>query len=462
MGDGSLIEFEIGDSSSSYHALIGGATGSGKTVLLHNIILYGSYLYSEEELQFCLLDYKEGTEFQIYRDIPNVKVLAIESELEFGLSFLNYIQALISNRGKLFKRLGVSNLKEARNKTSDPIPRIAIVIDEFQVLLSDSFKQYRRVAELLDDITKRGRSFGVHLILSSQSLAGVGLKTSTLSQMPLRLVLKVNKDDSERFLSNGNLEPSFFKKRGQTIYNSNSGLIEDNRYFNVSLVDKSSFDKVCFENIAPKLIDNGLVKRIFDPSAEIFFDKTMSSSNKIIAGESFYMSNDKLHSLSLSSDHPSNIFIASTRPSDLLSFSMFAASQVCSDHKVYILLDKEPDEVADLGLEVVSSEERFLALCETIQGKTKEKGKVFVICPDITSLRFFKAKGFGKSKSSEAMVELIENAFDLDCNVLFGARSRQKLRDFIDFNKVSTEIYHRIILSSGTQMEQEFGIMSRW
>ena len=65
-----------GTSDVPHHCLVGGATGSGKTVLLHDIICNGAWFYSPEALQFVLLDYKEGTEFKVYEHLPHVRVLS--------------------------------------------------------------------------------------------------------------------------------------------------------------------------------------------------------------------------------------------------------------------------------------------------------------------------------------------------------------------------------------------------
>ena len=74
----------------SHHALIAGVAGSGKSSLLHTIILRALMQYSPEELVIYLVDFKRGVEFKIYADfvLPSFKVVAIESEREFGYNIL--------------------------------------------------------------------------------------------------------------------------------------------------------------------------------------------------------------------------------------------------------------------------------------------------------------------------------------------------------------------------------------
>ena len=85
-----------------YNVLIGRL--SGKSVLLHNIILGISSKYSVDECQFLLLDYKEGTEFQPYENLPHAHVLSTESDASFGLKTLEFIDKEIT-KGDLLRNM---------------------------------------------------------------------------------------------------------------------------------------------------------------------------------------------------------------------------------------------------------------------------------------------------------------------------------------------------------------------
>jgi len=135
------LSVEDGSTDVPHHCLVGGATGSGKTVLLHNIICNTARLYSPDEVQFILLDYKEGTEFKVYENLPHAKVLSINSEREYGVSVLKYVNDEIERRGKLFKEANAQNIAKYKEKTGNKMPRVLIVIDEFQKLL-DGDKNY--------------------------------------------------------------------------------------------------------------------------------------------------------------------------------------------------------------------------------------------------------------------------------------------------------------------------------
>ena len=244
------IFLDFSNTSGVHHAMIGGATGSGKTVLQHDIIINGSLLYSPEELQFVLMDYKEGTEFKIYESLPHVKVLSIDSKREFGLSVFDFLVNEITNRGNLFKEFNTGNLEGYCNASGKKMARIVVIIDEFQVLLSESDAITTKIATLMEDVARRGRSFGINLILATQTLGDVAINTSTLNQLGLRLAMKMPENDCTRLLSVDNDLPKTFNRAGQALYNANQGQKNGNVEFQVAYMT----DKEVVANI--ELINN--------------------------------------------------------------------------------------------------------------------------------------------------------------------------------------------------------------
>jgi DNA segregation ATPase FtsK/SpoIIIE-like protein len=216
------LVFQLGNDSVVHHALVGGATGTGKTVLLHNIILNAAELYSPEDLQMILMDFKEGTEFACYDGLPHMRVLSIASELHFGHSVFEWLVAERMRRANLFKKAGVANLADYIKKTGQKLPRILVLMDEFQRLLSDP-RIGSQVSMLLDDIVRTGRSFGINLILSTQSLANVQMEASTLTSLGLRICLRLSEQETNKFLNHDNTVPASFNRAGQALYNETEG-----------------------------------------------------------------------------------------------------------------------------------------------------------------------------------------------------------------------------------------------
>ena len=75
------------------HALVAGKTGSGKSTLFHVIITDLALWCSPEQVEFYLVDFKKGVEFKCYatHKLPHARVIAIESDREFGLSVLQRV-----------------------------------------------------------------------------------------------------------------------------------------------------------------------------------------------------------------------------------------------------------------------------------------------------------------------------------------------------------------------------------
>jgi DNA segregation ATPase FtsK/SpoIIIE-like protein len=91
----------------SQHALIAGKTGSGKSTLLHALITNLALWYSPDEVEFYLVDFKKGVEFKTYAThrLPHARVVAVESDREFGLSVLQGLDGELKRRGDLYRRV---------------------------------------------------------------------------------------------------------------------------------------------------------------------------------------------------------------------------------------------------------------------------------------------------------------------------------------------------------------------
>lgn len=223
------------------HALIAGQTGSGKSSLLHTIITSSLRQYSEDELNIYLVDFKRGVEFKLYANylLPVFKVIAVESEKEFGFNVLEHLDREQKIRADLFKKNNdVSDIEEYRTTTGKVMPRILVIIDEFHELFSsesDSFS--KKAAVYLERIVRQGRAFGIHIILASQSLSNIaGINKAVLDQMSVRIALKCSSTDADMLLEDGGniIKQIATDDPGKAIYNSEGGNKTVNTEFRVS------------------------------------------------------------------------------------------------------------------------------------------------------------------------------------------------------------------------------------
>ncbi|MEK7465962.1 MAG: FtsK/SpoIIIE domain-containing protein [Planctomycetota bacterium] len=219
------------------HALIAGKTGSGKSTLFHVMITNSALWYDPSELELYLIDFKKGVEFKRFAThrLPHARVVAIESDREFGLSVLRKIDRDLGERAELYRAAGVQDFAGYRKHGKGPkLPRSLLLIDEFQEFFTEEDATAQEAALMLDRIVRQGRAFGVHVILGSQTLGGsYTLAKATLGQMGIRIALQCNEADSLLILGDDNAAARLLSRPGEAIYNDMSGMLEGNSPFQV-------------------------------------------------------------------------------------------------------------------------------------------------------------------------------------------------------------------------------------
>jgi hypothetical protein len=238
-----LQYLEIG-SGTRQHALIAGKTGSGKSTLFHVIITNLALRCSPDEVEFYLVDFKKGVEFKCYgsRRLPHARVVAIESDREFGLSVLQRVDDELRRRGDLFRKVGAQDLAGyKRNGGTEAMPRTLLMIDEFQEFFTEEDRISQGAAVLMDRIVRQGRAFGIHVLLGSQTLGGAyTLARATIGQMVIRIALQCNEADAYLIMDQDNPAPRLLSRPGEGIYNDAAGALEGNSPFQaVWLSDKT-------------------------------------------------------------------------------------------------------------------------------------------------------------------------------------------------------------------------------
>jgi len=223
------------------HALIAGPSGTGKTNLIYAWMGALAARYSPGELAFYLLDFKEGVSFARFapgrRDpswLPHVRLVGVNvnNDREFGLALLRFLAGELRRRADAAKRHEVTNLAELRAEDpSGSWPRIVAVIDEFQVLLAGHDAVTNEAADLLEDLARRGRSQGIHLILASQDISGIEAlwkRPALVAQFSLRLALP----RARRVLPETNTAAESLP-RYHAVVNADSGAPEANKIVRV-------------------------------------------------------------------------------------------------------------------------------------------------------------------------------------------------------------------------------------
>ncbi|WQW31659.1 DNA translocase FtsK [Helicobacter pylori] len=225
--------FEIGNEQN--HTLICDHSGSGKSNFLHVLIQNLAFYYAPDEVQLFLLDYKEGVEFNAYTDpiLEHARLVSVASSVGYGMSFLSWLCKEMQKRAELFKQFNVKDLIDYRKH--EKMPRLIVVIDEFQVLFSDN-KSTKAVEGHLNTLLKKGRSYGVHLVLATQTMRGTDINPSFKAQIANRIALPMDAEDSSSVLGD---DAACELVRPEGIFNNNG---ENRKYHTKMSIPKAPDD----------------------------------------------------------------------------------------------------------------------------------------------------------------------------------------------------------------------------
>lgn len=288
------------DVSQKHNVIITGAVGQGKSNLIKIIIHSLCLRYSPNEINLYLLDFKEGVTLFPFSNIgkadylPHAKVLGLESDRMFGLAVLEHIENEFNSRSKKIKPYGDNISKYRAANPNEKMPRIILIIDEFHFLFNKNDDIGEKAADMLDNLARKGRAYGIHIILASQTITGAAAlltrQDGILGQFPIRIALKNNLSESYATFVQGNDAAAKLRLRGQAVINYDYGDAERNKIFTVAYADDKYFDelrkawwsKVKNVSMPPVVFDGSALHHIGD---DLPFIKTMRSN--VINNNSF-------------------------------------------------------------------------------------------------------------------------------------------------------------------------------
>jgi len=231
-GANKILNIDLGKGT-AIHALVAGKTGSGKSNLLHVIIMSLALKYSPDELELYLVDFKKGVEFRDYAfyQLPHAKVIAIQSEREFGISVLQGLDRELQRRGDVFREKGVQDIRQFRDKFRDErMPRTLVIVDEYQEFFTQQDTLATQSSFILDRLVRQGRAMGMHVLLASQGMASTyDMSHNMTDQMSVRIALQCSEADSRLILGADNPAARLLERPGEAIYNAANGAIEGNK-----------------------------------------------------------------------------------------------------------------------------------------------------------------------------------------------------------------------------------------
>jgi len=239
-GANGLVNFNLAGKTADYFAMIGGRPGYGKTVLLHDIICNGAIIYPPQELEFYLIDCTNGTGFKPYEHLPHARFISITKQREYTDSAIEHLVNEMYRRSELFKESGeqmqksIEKIETYRDETHKVLPRILVIIDEFQVLLEKNDPLSRKIKGSLEKIIREGRKYGISIVFCTQSFR-IDFDTELIT---LRIAFNLKETDSYKVLGQGNDSAAHLTKKGEAILNNSNGEKEANVLFQAAYTEK--------------------------------------------------------------------------------------------------------------------------------------------------------------------------------------------------------------------------------
>lgn len=484
------VFFEFGGNTVDYFAIIGGRPGYGKTVLLHNIICNGAVIYPPTELNYYLIDCTNGTGFKPYDKLPHATFVSITSKREYTVSALDNLIIEMNKRADLFKNEAekrnrtIDKIEEYRGVTKNELPRIVVIIDEFQVLLETEDKISRQAKNYLQKLIREGRKYGINIILCTQSFARLDFNTDLIT---LRIAFNLLEFDSLKVLRNESAVN--LRKRGEAILNNQNGNKNANIHFQGAYTNKV-IDYVEFANTKAKNLNNFNQERfVFDGKinndlssnnhfVKILQDKATKNNihSKVYIGvpsfirpEHIYFKirrNQNSNILMVGNDIKSAITTVALTNYQLLKQSspnskfyiadFFSSDNPYADYFTKINqpfdnlisvrsrdIEKTIDEIdKELSLRIEDDKNDV---------ETKDKGRIFLSLLYIQNAKALKKDGYNQSPTTKKLIKILKDGPDLGIHTLVYAYTYKGLLEILD-TSILNVFENRIVLYEGGSM----------
>lgn len=276
------------------HCLIGGTTGSGKSVCINSIITSILYKAHPDDVKLILIDPKI-IEFSNYEDMPHLATPVI-TEPKMATAALKWAVEEMQNRYHLFRTYRCRDFEEyakvtEKNVNAKPIPYIVIIIDELADLMMISGND---VEDYIQRITQKGRASGIHMIVATQRPSVDVIKGTIKTNIPTRIAFHVKTQiDSSIILDHGGAEKllghgdmlfndSVEELRLQGTYISNDELAKVTDY--IREVSDSNFlftEQDLEEKIIASEDNEGINDEYFESIARFVVENESASINRI-------------------------------------------------------------------------------------------------------------------------------------------------------------------------------------
>lgn len=196
------------------HLLICGATGSGKSVNVQQMLITMMIHSTPDILKFLIVDPKRG-DFSFYKGLPYMLADPI-TDMDDAMDAITYATIIMEERLKMFENVGVRDIKGynkwAKENEKDILPFIVVTIDEYAQLM----KKHKEVEEPIQEIAQMARAAGIHLIIGTQTPRANIITGAIRDNIDTRVAMKVA-NSSASWIALDDTGAEKLKKRGDML-----------------------------------------------------------------------------------------------------------------------------------------------------------------------------------------------------------------------------------------------------
>ncbi|MUV56069.1 DNA translocase FtsK [Halogeometricum sp. CBA1124] len=194
----------VSDLRDAPHMLVGGTTGSGKTVFLYSLLSCILETQQLDQVQLAIIDPKL-TNFMFFRDLPNLVTddIITEADEAFNL-FDRLVNEEIPRRKEILEESASVDIVDHNSRADDPLSPMVVVVDEYADLLDAAEDDADQMETNVRRIAQIARSVGIHLVIATQRPSANIINTDLRSNLDMRAAFRVPSDSDSRVILDEN------------------------------------------------------------------------------------------------------------------------------------------------------------------------------------------------------------------------------------------------------------------
>ena len=155
------------------HIAVYGAPGSGKTTLIHTLIISAALSYTPDELHMYMMDFGGGS-LNLFRELPHVGGVALGDDDERINKLAQMLLDELERRKKRIAELGLVSIQSYKEATGEPLPFILLLLDNFAPVLD----MYPDLDTFFQTLVRDGASCGIYLVATANTQSALSYRIS--------------------------------------------------------------------------------------------------------------------------------------------------------------------------------------------------------------------------------------------------------------------------------------------